>query len=257
MSGTTPTNIKALLSVEAYAKINLHSAKHSTMCLGYLVGHVENRSSDEKNKVYNVTVVDVLPICHSSAAGPIFETAGQMAQSYFPDQEVVGIYYAPDQSYGNSNKDIPVVMNNVCEVIKSNNKDKLALVVRIDTNKINPSTKSDDLDSNADPRSILTTDAFLYLSRNTGSSSQVLSSNGSRGNRQRLNSETNLESGRVVLETVTSGGGAAYNTALDSLLASMKHLTLADLQDHMMSDGGALDCRNTHINVDLKMVSKK
>ena len=243
----SPQDIQASLSMTAYAKINLHAAKHPGLCMGYLVGKAE-LTSGGKSKGGDVDISDVLPICHSSPVGPIFETAGRMCKSYYPDEDIVGVYYMPDQSYGNSNKDIPVVLNSLCEVIKGNNKSKLAIVVTVDTNKINPNADAEDIDSDDDPRGILTTDAFLHLSRTSSSSG---SSGG--GNRQRLNSETNLESGRVIISTKDGTSGTVYNNTLDKLLAGMRHLSLIDFQDHMDSNRGEMDPRNRGVNVEVQM----
>lgn len=238
-----PQDIQANLSLTAYVKINLHAAKHPGHVMGYLVGKAELKAGG-KSKGGDVDISDVLPICHSSPVGPIFETAGRMCQSYFPDEDIIGVYYMPDQSYGNSNKDIPVVLNSLCEVIKGNNKSKLAMVLTVDTNKINPNSDAEDVDSDDDPRNILTTDAFLHLSRTSSSSG---SSSG--GNRQRLNSEANLESGRVIISPRDGRSGTVYNDTLDKMLASMSHLSLIDFQDHMDSDRGEMDPRNRGLNV--------
>jgi hypothetical protein len=233
-------DISCYISLEAYAKINLHSAKHGSLVLGFLLGS-DIRQKDKSN----VTIADVLPICHSNPAGPIFEVAGQMCESYFPEEEVIGVYYAPDQSYGNSNKDFPIVLDSVCEVIKKNNTHKTALVVRLETGKINPKVEEDDVGSNDDPRAIMTTEAFLYISKNKSSSS-------SSGSRPRLNSDSFRNSQVRVLPKPTASA-VSYNAALDNMLVKMRHTTLVDLQDHMVSTKqNVADCRNTLVNIDVK-----
>ena len=228
------------MSVKAYAKINLHSAKHGSLVLGFLIGS-DIRQKDQST----ITISDVLPICHSNPVGPIFEVAGQMCEAYFPEEEVIGVYYAPDQSYGNSNKDFPVVLDSVCEMIKLNNTHKTALVVRVETSKINPKAEeTEDVDSDDDTRSILTTEAFLYLSKNNSSSSS--------GSRLRLNSDSYRNSQVEVLPT-SSADTASYNKALDNVLVKMRHTTFVDLQDHMGSTKLEIaDCRNTLVNIDLE-----
>lgn len=243
----SPQNIQAKISLQSYVKINLHAAKHPGLCLGYLLGEAQ-LAAEGKSKGGDVHINDVLPICHSSPVGPILDTAGRMCEASYPENEVVGVYYMPDQSYGNSNKDIPVVLNSLCEVIKGNNKSKLAMVVTVDTNKINPNTDAEDVDSDDDPQGILTTDGYLHLSRTSSSSG----SSGA-GNRQRLNSETNLQSGRVTMGTFSSVSGTVYNKALDKMLAEMRHLDLVDFQEHMDSNRGDLDPRNPLIGLDLQM----
>ena len=224
------------ISLEAYGKINLHSAKHPTLVLGFLVGRQNGQSE--------VVISDVLPICHSNPVGPIFEVAGQMCESYFPEDEVIGVYYAPDQSYGNSNKDFPVVLDSVCEVIKKNNTQKAAIVVRLDTERINPGVDTEDVDSDDDPRAILTTEAFSYLSKNGTSSSSE--------NRPRLNSDT-FRNAKLEMTPTGSANTVSYNKALDKVLVNMRHMSLVDLQDHMGSTKADMaDCRNTLVNIDLK-----
>ena len=82
-------NCDSAISCEAYAKINLHAAKYSSelMC-GFLVGSV----SESGSKASRVIVEDVLPICHSNPVGPIFEVAGGMCTSLFPDKDIVPFF---------------------------------------------------------------------------------------------------------------------------------------------------------------------
>ena len=208
---TTSEDKRCNISLEAYAKINLHAAKHSGLVLGFLVG-----SDGQQMGKGEAVITDILPICHSYPVGPIFEVAGQMCESYYPKDDVIGIYFASDQSYGESNKDFPKVLDSVCEVIKKNNANKTALIVRVVSDKIKPGSG-------------LTTEAFPSGGK---------------------------KSTPIEMKPLGNKDAAAYNRSLDTLLVSMRHLVLADVQDHMSSDAstpdGVLDPRNTHINLDLK-----
>ena len=61
------------ISVEAYCKIILHSAKYSTLSVcGILIGAVDA----SKSQVSSVT--DSIPVCHNAPVGPIFDMAADL-----------------------------------------------------------------------------------------------------------------------------------------------------------------------------------
>jgi Uncharacterised protein family (UPF0172) len=63
----------ALIQTSAYTKIFLHAAKNQSSSVGgYLIG-------SENNGQFNI--LDVVPICHSSPCGPIFEISAEMVST--------------------------------------------------------------------------------------------------------------------------------------------------------------------------------
>merc|ERR1719263_2769861 len=117
MSYRTPANKdgkKYVFEPQAYAKAIMHGCKHSSdVVTGVLIGSVSNA------KV--MKVVDVIPLFHTHALGPMLKIAFLLIEQYCRTDdrglEILGLYFAhPD---GNSDANYPPVKA-VAEKILSN-----------------------------------------------------------------------------------------------------------------------------------------
>ena len=216
------------------------------MC-GFLVGSV----SESGSKASRVIVEDVLPICHSNPVGPIFEVAGGMCTSLFPDKDIVGLYYtSEDGEYGNHDS-TPYFVDKVCDTIKANNSNGLCLVLTVATQKINPTSADDDVESEDQISSVLCLNAYLTNANSGNLTSSSSSKNGHSG-RERTASFHSLKVQLLPFNTTAMN----MNSTLDNLLLDRRQLVLHDVQEHMNGNGD-ISVKNAIINIDCNVEIKK
>ena len=237
-------NCDATITAQAYCKINLHGARYaSEVVFGFLVGTILTKCS---GKEAQISVEDVLPICHSNPVGPIFEVAGAMSKTLYPTKQVVGLYYTSvDGDYGND-ESTPYFVDKLCDTIKGNNGKEVCLVLTIAVNKINPAPNVDDVESDDDIGSVLCINAYMTNSIPSGSSS---SSKQKNTGRERT---TSFQSIKLPLEAAHATG-RELNAVLDQLLLSGKQHNLEDVQSQLAGVPG-ISPQNQHINIEVGLL---
>ena len=90
-------SISALVEPRAYAKIMLHAAKYPSSAIGgYVIG-----SAGAEGDGY--AVEDVIPMCHYSPCGPMFDVAAEMIERLLKHKgkasgKIVGYYFANESA---------------------------------------------------------------------------------------------------------------------------------------------------------------
>jgi hypothetical protein len=231
-----PTEAK--ITAKAYIKLHLHAAKYgSELVCGFLIG-----PADDSSTQIGIHVDDVLPICHSNPSGPIFEVAGAICASIFPEKQVVGLYYSSGDGNYNNRSSTPHFVDRVCDTIKANNARNQCLVLAL-----NNSFKADHDD--------LALTQLLSNGKNEVSSSLLNAFMNSNVNVSQSSSGKHWP--KLDLATATARATAVecnakdFDEALDRLLLNREQYNLEDVQSHMagVSDSGVNPLKNLYVNL--------
>jgi hypothetical protein len=236
-----PTEAK--ITANAYIKLHLHAAKYgSELVCGFLIGPTDDSATQT-----GIRVDDVLPICHSNPCGPIFEVAGAICASIFPEKQVVGLYYSSGDGNYNNRNSTPHFVDRLCDTIKANNNRNQCLVLTLNNSF---SFKTDDdnlavtqfLSNGKNEVSVSLLNAFLMNSNANVSQS----SSGRHWPKLDLNTATTTRTG-----TEVDCNAKTINELLDRLLLNRAQYNLEDVQSHMagVSDSGVNPLKNLYVNL--------